>query len=176
MKKLVVAMVLLASSAFALAEGKVAVVNFEQAIMNTDYAQAQIAEIEKDPSYKENLERAQKTQEEGVKLTEKYQKEAPTMSATQKLALENQIKDKRGDFEHIARKLQEVKEALMQSVMQEMSMIASQAAKELIEAEGIGLLLNGNPQIILHADTSFDVSAKLTERINRLYNKKKNKK
>jgi|SRR5690554_4129065 len=173
MKNLLIALVLLSSSAFSFAAGKVAIVNFEQAIMNTDYAQAQIAEIEKDSSYKENMERARKTQQEGVKLTEKYQKEAPTMSATQKIALESQIKDKRDDFEHIARKLQEVKEALMQSVMQEMSMIASQAAKELIEAEGIGLLLNGNPQIILHADTSYDVSAKLTERINRLYSKAK---
>ncbi len=173
MKKLLVAMVLLACSTVGFAAGKVAVVNFEQAMMNTDYAKAQIAEIEKDPSYKENMERAQKIQLEGVKLAEKYQKEAPTMSATQKAALENQIKDKRDDFEHIARKLQEVKEALMQSVMQEMSMVASQAAKELIDAEGIGLLLNGNPQIILHADTSYDVSAKLTERINRLHSKSK---
>lgn len=173
MKKLIVAAVLLGSSALAMASGKIAVVNFEQAIMNTDFAQAKVAEIENDAAFKANIEQAKKIQEEGMKLAEKYQKEAPTMSTSQKTALENQIKEKQGDLEHIARKLQETRNALMQSIMQEMNTSATRAARELIDSEGIGLLLNGNPQIILHADTSFDISAKLTDRLNRLHSVKK---
>lgn len=173
MTRLIMAALLLSLSAFSMAEGKVAVVNFEQAIMNTDFAQAKIAEIEADATFKSNMDEAKKIQEEGMKLAEKYQKEAPTMSASQKQALEKQIKEKQGDLEHVARKLQEVRNNLVQDIMQEMNATATKATRELIDAEGIGLLLNGNPQIILHADTSFDISAKLTERLNRIHNSKK---
>lgn len=173
MKKILVAALALCLSGISLAEGKIAVVNFQQAIMNTDYAQARIAEVEKEESYKKNIEQVKKIQDEGIKLMEKYQKEAPTMSATQKKVVETEITQKREDLELVARRVQDIKDALLQTVMQDMGQLASQAAKELIDAEGIGLLLNGDPQIILHADTSFDITAKLTERINRSYNKKK---
>jgi outer membrane protein len=175
MKKIIATAVLLMSSLTALAAGKIAVVDFEKAIMNTDFAQAQIATVEEDASFKANIAEVKKIQEDGMKLAQKYQKEAPTMSSTQKLQLENQIKEKQSDLEHIAKKLQETRAILMNQVLEEMQEIASQAAKELIEAEGIGLLLNGSPQIIVHSDTSFDVTAKLTERINRIHSKKKKK-
>lgn len=157
----------------AMAAGKVAVVNFEQAIINTDYAQQEIAKVESDQSFKDRVAEIKKIQEEGIKLAQKYQKEAPTMSASQKQLLENQIKEKQEDLEHVARKIQEIKNILLQNIMEEMDEVTSVAAKELIDKEGIGLLLNGNPQIILHADTSYDVTAKLTDRINKLFKQQK---
>lgn len=173
MKRFFLALALVSFSLTSFAAGKIAVVNFEQAILNTDFAQQEIAAVEGDKSFKERVAEIKKIQEEGVKLAQKYQKEAPTMSASQKQMLESQIKEKQEDLEHVARKIQEVKNMLMQNLMEEMDEVASIAAKELIEKEGIGLLLNGNPQIILHADTSYDVTAKLTDRINKLYSKKK---
>lgn len=176
MKRFLLAALLATSSAVTLASGKIAVVNFEQAIMNTDLAQARIAEIEGDASYKANVDQGKKIQDEGRKLAERYQKESPTMSASQKALLENQIKEKQADLEHVMRKLQETRNILMQGLMQELQGSATRATRELIDAEGIGLLLNGNPQIILHADTSFDITAKLTDRLNRLHANDKNKK
>lgn len=173
MKRFFLAMALMAVSVASLAAGKVAVVSFEQAILNTDYAQAEIAKIENDKSFKDRVAEIKKIQEEGIKLAQKYQKEAPTMGASQKQMLENQIKEKQEDLEHVARKIQETRNLLLQSLMEEMNETASLAGKELIDKEGIGLLLNADPQIVLHADTSYDITAKLTDRINKLYGKKK---
>lgn len=168
MKRFLLAALLATSSAMSLASGKIAVVNFEQAILNTDLAQQRISAIESDESYKENIEQAKKIQEEGRKMAERYQKEAPTMSASDKALLESRISDKKADLEHVSRKLQDTRNAFIQGLMQEMQLATTRAVKEIIDADGIGLLLNGNPQIILHADTSFDITAKLTDRLNRI--------
>lgn len=169
MKRMIMMLCLLLGSGLALAEGKIAVVNFQQAVLNTDLAQAKIRELEDDGSFKSNLEEAKKIQEEGRKLAEKYQKELPTMSDTQKRDLEKKIQEKQSDLEHIAGKLQDSRQGLMEEVMQELNASATRAVQELIKSEGIGLLLNANPQMVLHADTSFDITAKLTDRLNRIH-------
>ena len=114
------------------------------------------------------MQQAQSIQEEGKKLAEKYQKEAMTMSPSQKAELEKKIKGKQADLEHVVKKLQASRDDLMKQLMAELNVKAMQATKSIIEAEGIGLLLNANPQLVLHADTSFDISAKLTDRLNKM--------
>ncbi|HEY9034444.1 MAG TPA: OmpH family outer membrane protein [Pseudomonadales bacterium] len=175
MKRFICAAALLVCSTMAMASGKIAVVNLQQAVLNTDFAQARIAELENDASFKSNLEQARKIQDEGRKLAEQYQKELPTMAASQKQDMEKQIREKQADLEHIAGKLQTARDGLLEGVMQELNVSATRAIRELIETEGIGLLLNANPQLVLHADTSYDISAKLTDRLNRLHNDKNKK-
>ena len=55
----------------------------------------------------------------------------------------------------------------MQGLMRDLNQAASVAIKQIIADEGIGLLLAANPQVVLHADTSFDISAKLTDKLNK---------
>lgn len=152
---------------FAQAEGKVAVVNFEQAILNTDIAKAEIEKIEADKDYQNNIAEAEKIQKEGAALLEKYKKEAPTLSPEQKADLEAKIKAKQSDMQHVAGKLQETKKQVLGKLMYQMRGQAMKAAQEIIDKQGIGLLLNANPEIVLHADTSFDVTAKVTEALNK---------
>ena len=149
------------------AAGKVAVVSFEQAILNTDAAKAKIKSLETDKDFKANMDEIKEIQSEGQKLAEKYKKEAAIMSPAQKQELEAKIKGKQADIEHVGRKLQESKQALMQGLMREMGINAQKAIKEIIASEGIGLLLAANPQVVLHADTSFDITAKLTDKLNK---------
>lgn len=165
--KLVFSLLLLSISAVSFAEGKIAVINFEQAILNTDAAKAKIAELENDADYQKNIAEAKKIQEEGQKLAEKYQKEAPTMSPSQKADLETKIKARQADIQHVGKKIQEAKKQLLGKLMYDMNVKAMKAAKEIIDAEGVGLLLNGNPEIVLHADTSFDITAKVTDKLNK---------
>lgn len=172
MKHLFLAVVLFTSSLMAFAEGKIAVVNFEDAILNTDRAQAKARELQADPEYKKNMDQAKIIQAEGKKLLEKYEKEAPTMGAQQKQKMEADLKSKQSDLEYIARKLKEAEATALKPLMYEMQFQATSIAKEIIDAEGIGLLLNGNPQLVLHADTSFDITAKVTDKLNKLQKKK----
>ena len=168
MKYFMLAATLMMACVFAQAEGKIAVVSFEQAILNTDIAKVEIAKLEIDSEYKSNLDEVKKIQEAGRKLADKYQKNAAIMSAAEKQDLEAKIKGKQADIEHVGRKLQETKKALMQNLMRSMGAAAQAALKEIVASEGIGLLLAANPQVILHADTSFDVTAKLTDKLNKM--------
>lgn len=174
MKQLLTAVILLTSSFFALADGKIAVVNFEQAVFNTDMVQAKAQELQQDPSYMKNLEEVKAIQSEGKKLVERLQKEAPTMSVEQKQKAEADMKGKQADMEHVARKLKDAEEAALKPIMYELNMKAMSIAKEIVAAEGIGLLLNASAQsqVVLHADTSFDITAKVTDKLNKLNNKK----
>jgi len=162
------AAVLLASSLLAQAEGKIAVVNFEKAIFNTARVQAKAQQLQADPDYKKNMEEIRSITTEGKRLTEKYQKELPTMSAQQKQKAETDLKGLQSDMEHVARKLKEAEESTLKPLMYEMQAQALNAAKEIVKTEGIGLLLNGDPQVVLHADTSFDITAKVTDRLNKM--------
>lgn len=170
MTRLMMTVLLLLCCSMAMAASKVAVVNFEEAILNTDLAQSKLEEVKNDRSFKLALDQTQKIQEEGKKLVERYQRESPTMSASERRELEEKIQDKQQDLEHIAGQLQEMRNQLLQGILRQMNETATRVTRELIESENIGLLLNANPQIVLHAEPEFDLTSKITDRLNRIHN------
>lgn len=173
MKYLSIGFLLLTSACTVFAEGKIAVVNFELAVFNTDLVKAKVQSLQVDPAYKKNMQEIQTIQNDAKKLVEKYKKESLTMSATQKQQIEADMKSKQSDMEHLAGKLKEAEATALQSTMYQMQGQAISAAKEIIAAEGIGLLLNASAQSqnVIHADTSFDITPKVTDKLNKL-NKK----
>lgn len=162
--------VFVSSLSFA-AELKVRVVNIEQAILGTDVAKEEIKKIEADAEFKKNMAQIQKIQEEGQKLTEKYKKDASMMSPTEVQELETKIKSKQADLEHLGKKVQEVRANFMRGMMIRMNSDVTVAVKEIIDAEKIGLLLPANPQLILHADPSMDITPKVTDKLNKKFKK-----
>ncbi len=173
MKNFFVAAVLASLSALTFAEGKIAVVNLQEALFNTDVAQQRRVELESDADFTKDVEEVKTIQESGRTLLEKIQKDGALMAPAERQQLEAKIKGKQADMEHLARKIQEAQQGLMQGLMLEMNEGMQQAVQELIQSEGIGLLLMANPQIVLHADTSFDITAKLTDKLNKQFKPKK---
>ena len=170
LKQILVAGVVLAAlmSAFVTSEElKVRVVNIEQAILGTDVAKEEIKKIEADAEFKKNMAQIQKIQEEGQKLTEKYKKDASMMSPEDVQDLETKIKSKQADLEHLGKKVQEVRANFIRAMMIRMNSDVTMAVKEIIDADKIGLLLPANPQLILHADPSMDITPKVTEKLNK---------
>ena len=168
MKYLLSSIICLSFCVFAQAEGKIAVVKFDVAIMNSDKAKAKSKEFEARPDIKDKLEQGKKMEQEYVKLVENFKIEQEIMSVEQKLAAENKLKILKEDMQYIGRKLQEAQQEFTQNAeMQRLSVEALQAVQQIIKDEGIGLLIRYNPQIILHADTSFDITAKVTEYLNK---------
>jgi outer membrane protein len=64
----------------------------------------------------------------------------------------------------VAKKLQQARGEVAQRVMREMSARARDVIGELVKTEGIGLLLNA--QAAMHADPGYDISAKVTDKLN----------
>ncbi len=173
MKYLAMCLLLLTSATTAFADGKIAVVNFELAVFNTDAVKAKVQSLQSDPIYKKNMQEIQTIQNDAKKLVEKYKKESLTMSAAQKQQIESDMKSKQSDMEHIAGKLKDAEAAALQSTMYQMQAQAISVAKEIIATEGIGLLLNASSQSqnVIHADTSFDITPKVTDKLNKLSKK-----
>lgn len=173
MKYLTLGFFLLVAAYPAFAEGKIAVVNFELAVFNTDAVKSKVQALQSDPVYKKNMLDIQTIQNDAKKLVDKYKKESLTMSAAQKQQIESDMKSKQSDMEHIAGKLKDAEAAALQGTMYQMQAQAITVAKEIIAAEGIGLLLNASAQSqnVIHADTSFDITPKVTEKLNKLSKK-----
>lgn len=173
MKKFLLALSLLCVALPSFAEGKIAVVNFEAAVFNTNVVKAKMQALQNDPSYKKNMQDIQALQDSAKKLIERVKKEGPTMSASQKEEAQKDMDGKKSDMEYLAKKVKEAESSALQPIMYQMQGQAMTAVKEIISTEGIGLLLNASAQSqnVIHADTSYDITPKLTEKLNAI-NKK----
>lgn len=156
-----------------LADGKIAVVDFQKAILMTDVAKARIAKLEAESAYKDNLDNAKKLSKEAQDLFTKYQKEEPLLSAEKKADMQGRLKSIQSDLQHLEGKLQEQNKQALAPVIYQMQQAASQVVEQLRKDEGFGLILAANPQVVLFADTSFDITAKVTDKLNKLVAEKK---
>ena len=167
MKRLFAVIALLSASVFAQAEGKVAVIDIQKTLIQTDAAKVRLEKLEQKPEFKANLDMLKKIQKDGQSLVEKMQKDGAIMSDAQKIEMQDKIKSKQEDLQYITRKLQEERQKLMMALSQEFQGKLEVAIRQVVEEEGIGLLLNANPQLVMHVDTSFDISAKVTSKLNK---------
>ncbi len=174
--KLVVATAALCVSAGVFAQGKIAVVNLQEAILQTDEAQKRLNEIRNERDYKDDKDEFDRLKKEFDGLVKKFQKDSAVMSQDQQLASRKKLASKQADLEHVAGKLQQAEQAAGQALLQEMSPRVQEVLRDLIATEGIGLLM---PQTsVIHADPGYNITAKVTDKLNQASasNKKSKKK
>jgi outer membrane protein len=80
------------------------------------------------------------------------------------VAQQAKLKEKQADLKHVASKLQAAEQQLARQILIEMEAKAKAAITLVIKEGGIGLLLDA--QAALHADTSYDITAKITKQLN----------
>lgn len=147
-----------------LAQGKIAVLNLEEAIFNTEEAKAQFAALQQTSDFVDNRKRFEELKKRNDELVEQFNKNREVMSAEQQEEQAKAIKDVRADLEFVGNKLQQSQREVAQRVMRELGPAANQIVLDLVKAEGIGLLLNA--QAALYADTAYDINAKVTDKLN----------
>ncbi len=148
------------------AQGKIAVVDLQEAILQTDLAQKRLAEVRGQEDYKADKAEFDKLKAEFDELLAKFQKDAAIMSQEQQVAARNKLASKQGDLEHVTGKLQKAEAAAGQALLQEMAPRVQTVLKEIIAKEGIGLLLQR--QAVIHADAGYSVTAKVTDKLNQV--------
>lgn len=164
------AVLAISMSSLTLAQGKVAVVDLNEAILQTDFAQKRMAEIRSQEDYKADKSEYDKLQGEFDELLKKLQKDAAVMSQEQQLTARKKLASKQADLEHVTGKLRQAEQAAGQALFKEMGPRVQTVLREIIAQEGIGLLLQR--QSVIHADAGYSVSAKVTEKLNQLGTKK----
>lgn len=172
---------MLSSTVFA--QGKVAIVDVQKAIFSTNLAEQKMNEMQSNEEFSTLMAQAKALQEDIKKMTADLNKNRPTASAADIAQKESEIKTKEVDLNGAAQKINNIRNRTLGDVMKVMGPRAQKAVQSLIQSEGIGLLLDrsavypsggadprtGRQQvapIILHADTSFDLTARLTAKLN----------
>ena len=163
-----VACVLLLASGVVSAQGKIAVLNLEEAIFNTEEAKAQLNALRQTPDYTKNKKEAEDIKKRYEDLANQFNKNRDVMSAEQEAEQARKINDLRADLDFVVKKLQQSEREVAGRIMREMMPKANSVVQDLVKAENIGLLLNG--QAALYSDSSYSLSAKVTDKLNQMKN------
>ena len=146
------------------AEGKIAVVDLNEAILQTDLAKKRLGEVRGSEQYKADKKEYDKLKAEFDELVKTFQKDSAVMSQDQQSAAREKLRNKQDDLEHVAGKLQKVEQAAGQALLGEMGPRIETVLREMIAQDGIGLLLKSGA--VIHNDATYNITAKLTERLN----------
>ena len=139
-------------------------VDLQEAILQTDQAQKRLAEVREQDDYKSDKAEFDKLKKEFDDLVKDFQKDAAVMSQEQQLAARKKLASKQADLEHVTGKLQQAEQGAGQALLQEMAPKVQEVLREIIAAEGIGLLLQRAS--VIHADAGYSITAKVTDKLN----------
>jgi outer membrane protein len=159
MKMMVVSVALIAAPLAFAAKDKVAVFDVQEAILNTNAAKAQMKSFESRSDISKMISDAEKLKKDITALRTEISKGGSGAQEKQKSA-----EFKQADFELIVRKLNSERQAAGKKLMEDVGPRLETIVKDIVDAEGIGLLLDRKAAI--HAEPSFDITAKVTEKLN----------
>lgn len=165
-KQLAVAMALIALPLVASAQGKIAVVDLEAAILQTDFAQQRLSTFEESEDFAADKSEFEGLRKELDELVQNFQRDQAAMSEDQKVAARQKLASKQSDIEYVAKKLQAMQQQNAQRVFQELAPKAREVLRDIIATDGIGLLLQ--QQTVIHADLGYSITAKVTDKLNQL--------
>jgi outer membrane protein len=146
------------------AQGKIAVVDLQEAILQTDLAQKRLTEVRDQDDYKSDKAEFDRLKKEFDELVKNFQKDAAVMSQEQQISARQKLASKQADLEHVTGKLQKAEQGAGQALLQEMAPKVQEVLREIIAAEGIGLLLQRAS--VIHADAGYSITAKVTDKLN----------
>jgi len=164
--KVVFALLVFSVSTLGWAAGKIAVVDVQGAILQTDVAQKRLGEVRDKADYKKNKAEADRLKSEGEALFKTFKKDEAVMSLEQKSASEKKLSGIQDDFRIVVEKMQQAEQSVARELLQDMAPKAQEALRDIIKAESIGLLLQGNA--VIHAEDSYIVTSKVTDKLNQL--------
>ena len=99
----IAAIALFSVSSVAFAQGKIAVVNLEQAILQTDFAQQQLEEFAASDAFAEDKREFDRLNADLEKLIQDFQRDQAAMSEDQQLAAQQKLRSKQSDLEYVAK-------------------------------------------------------------------------
>ena len=162
--KITFAVLVLALPTLGWAQGKIAVVDLQEAILQTDVAQKRLQDIRDQDDLKADKAEFEKLKKELDELVKEFQKDAAVMSQEQQAAARQKLTNKQADLEHVVGKVQQTEQAAAQALLQEMGPRVQEVLRDLITTDGIGLLLQRGA--VIHADPSYSITAKVTDKLN----------
>jgi outer membrane protein len=146
------------------AQGRIAVVNLEEAILQTDEAQQRLSGLRDAGDYAVDKTELERLQAEREAMIKELQNDLAVMGQEQQQAARKRLANKNADLEHVLGKLQQAEQELGQRLLSEMTPKVQAVLRDLIQSEGIGLLIQRSA--VIHADNGYSITAKVTDKLN----------
>ncbi len=154
--------VLALTTPVALAEVKIAVVDVQTAILQSEEAKRLMAQIQTEFKTKEDEIRA--IQSEAAGMLERAQKDAEVMTESEKRKLQQQIESKNNDFVYLRQKLQREIEERQKELFTGIDAKVQKAIEDLVLEEDYDLIIPR--QAALYVGDLYNITRKVTERLN----------
>ena len=148
----------------ATAAEKVAVIDIQRVIFTSDVAKTRQQQAKTKPEFVELQAKYDSIAADVKALQQKIEAGRDTMSREQAAEHQKKMEYLRADYELVARKLQAEVQHLQGEIMEELQPQVQAALKELVEAEGVTLLLQR--EAVIFAAPTLDLTGKLLERLN----------
>ena len=148
----------------AFAEVKIAVVDVQNAILQSEEAKRLLGQIKEE--FKTDQEALLRIRTEGTAMVERLTKDADVMSEAAKRKLQQEIESKNNDLVYQGKKLQRRIEERQGELFQGVDVKVQKAIEELVLSEDYDLILPR--QAALYVGELYNITRKVTEKLNEL--------
>ena len=150
------------SAGVASAELKVAVLDTQRALVESEEAKILLKRAQEELQKEEDTVRS--LGEEILALQEKLQTDGEVMSATEQRRMTKDIEDKQIDYQFLVNKLQKQVNDRRQELLAQMVPKIDKVLKDLIEIEGYDMIMErGN---LRYVNSRHEITRKVTEKLN----------
>ena len=154
----------LASLAFS--EDKIAVIDMQQAMFASNYAQNVAKEASESADFVALRAKAESSAADLQAMAKEAESKRLTWSTEQAAEHQKKMSYTKADYDLAVQKIQGEQQQLQQKIMQELTPRFQEALSEVAKSEGITLLLRRESVII--ADPKNDLTAKVVDKLNQI--------
>lgn len=141
---------------------KIAVVDLERALFMSDAAQESFKQVK--DQFGDDIVKVENLQKELIAADQKMKKDGAIMSDDEQRKLRNTMKEKQSELQFFAGKIQQAEQQFKQQYFRANGAGVQKLLKELIDAEKVDMVLNG--QAVMYVTPDLDLTKKLLIKIN----------
>jgi outer membrane protein len=158
-------MVLVAAALFAtpaLAEMKIAVLNFQMALLESDAAKRYAVDAEK--KFSPQLNKLKALEADAKRIQDRLVNDGERMQQSERERLELEFKQKARDFQFQSKELNEAKALADREMLQQLKPKLDTAVEQVIASGGYDIVIERGA--VVHVKPQFDITRQVIERMN----------
>ena len=164
--RLVIIVLCSALASLAFSEDKIAVIDMQQAMFASNYAQNMAKEASESADFVALRAKAESSAADLQSMAKEAETKRLTWSPEEAAEHQKKMSYTKADYDLAVQKIQGEQQQLQQKIMQELTPQFQEALSEVAKGEGITLLLRRESVII--ADPKNDLTAKVVDKLNQI--------
>lgn len=141
---------------------KIAILDMGAALLNSEVAKGVESELQEET--KDDQAKIKSLAEQAKSLQDQLQKDAEVMSDSEQRRIVGELQELQNQYQFLVQKLQKLSQDRRQQFQQTYSPNLVQAISEVVEEGGYDLVIRA--EAALYFDGSFDITARVTEKLN----------